>query len=206
MNEMATIKRTVQSINFTDFDFAVDRTRIMTAASYDGSMTIRMPGKDRKTANHELIFIPYFKKNKVKFKTVAIGKSRNKKIKDPIVVFDQGTLAQESAIIRNYGRISGLVNSKGHALKMLEVFNIRVPKKKNQVLKIFFKLHPTVVNGNKFNYRICTMSIVKILNGDSQEKPPRFYSKRKLVKKKEVLQLEGGKEGATPVAIPENLI
>lgn len=171
-----------QSINLNEFDFDVDRSRIFSSDAHDGSVTIRMPGKNRKTANHELIFIPYFKKNKLKFKTVAIGRSKKKK-QNRIVVFDQATLVQHSAIIRKYGKTNGFVNSKGHALKMLEIFNISVPKKANEVVKVFFKLHPTLVNGDKLNYRICTLSLVKVINNDESADHSKRTSQQKSSKK-----------------------
>lgn len=148
-------------IKLTDYDFTVNRPRITNQESPDGTVTIRMPGKDRKTANHELVFLPYFKKHKLKFKTVAIGRSKKKR-KTSIVAFDQITLGQESAVIRKYQKIGGIVNSKAHALKILEIFKIPIPSKADEVIKVFFRLHPTVDNRNKLNYHICNISLMKI--------------------------------------------
>jgi hypothetical protein len=154
----------LSAIKFEEFDFIVDKSRLFTAEKHDGSLTVRIPGTARKTANYELVFIPFFKKYKVKFKHVAIGRSKNKKIKDGIVVFDQNTLLHQSADIRKYGNVAGFVNSKAHVLKILSIFKIPIPDKENQVLKVYFKLHPTELPGNKLNYRICTIFPVRIIN------------------------------------------
>ncbi|SRR6266566_1030558 len=162
------------SINLTDFDFTVDRTRYMNISEpHDGSVTIRMPGKNRKTANHELVFVPYFKKHKVKFQTVAIGRNK-KKSQTPIVVFDQNTLDHENATIRKYDKLGGIVNSKGHALKILEIFKIPVPSSMDEVIKVFFRLQPTIVTGDTLNYRICTISHMKTIKNE----PPRLKRKK----------------------------
>lgn len=162
----------VNSINLADFDFAVGRTKVAPEEPHDVSVTIRLPGKDRKTANHELVFHPYFKKYKVKFKTVAIGRAKKRK-HPPIIVFDQQTLGQENAIIRKYQKIGGIVNSKGHTLKILGIFKIPIPAESDDVLKVYFKLHPTEVNQNKFNYRICTVSLIKIIKPNRDKDAPR---------------------------------
>lgn len=170
-----------KSINLTDFDFAVTRPRLTNTAPHDGIVTIRMPGKTRKGTNHELVFMPYFKKYKLKFKTVAIGKNK-KKTQAPVVIFDEHTLGQESATIRKYDRIGGIVNSKGHALKLLEIFKIAVPAHADEVLKLYFHLHPTLVDRNKLNYRICVISLIKVI------KPEHNREKAALkVKKKKIL-------------------
>lgn len=155
-------------IILTDYDFTVNRPRTANLESPDGTVTIRMPGKDRKTANHELVFLPYFKKHKLKFKTVAIGRSKKKK-QTSIVAFDQTTLGQESAIIRKYQKIGGIVNSKAHALKILEIFKIPIPSRADEVLKVYFRLQPTVVNRNKLNYHICNISLLKIKQNELQK-------------------------------------
>lgn len=171
-----------KSIILTDFDFTVDRTRLTSGEPHDGSVTIRMPGKNRKTANHELVFVPYFKKHKVKFKTVAIGKNK-KKTQTPIVVFDHHTLGAESATIRKYEKLGGIVNSKGHAVKFLELFEIAIPERADEVVKVLFKLHPTQVNHKTLNYRICTVSLMKIIKNDqSGEKLPLKLKKRRIKK------------------------
>src|SRR5216684_3587989 len=198
--------KTTDAINFTDYDFAVDRSRFMSTKAHDGSVTIRMPGKNRKTSNHELLFIPYFKKNKLKFKMVAIGKSKTKKTKQAVLVFDQNTLIQESAEIRKYGKTAGFVNSKGHALKMFEILGIPAPKLKNKVVKIYFKLHPMVVNGDKLNYRICTVSVVKVINEGDKHVVPRRYNKRKTDKKAEKVYDSSGHEPSPNKELPENLL
>lgn len=180
---MTTIAVPTKSINLTDFDFKVDRTRIMNITEpHDGTVTIRMPGKNRKTANHELVFVPYFKRYKVKFKTVAIGRNKKKK-QTPIVVFDHPTLDQDSATIRKYEKLGGIVNSKGHALKVLEIFKIAIPAKADEVIKVYFKLHPTTVTRNTLNYRICTISLLKIIKNEDQKAtwPPKL--RRKSIKK-----------------------
>lgn len=164
-----------ESINLTDFDFTVERSRIMIEEPHDGSLTVRMPGDTRKTANHELIFIPYLTKHRLKFKTVAIGKGRKKK-QSPIVVFDQHTLGAVSAPIRKYGKTVGIINSKGHALKILDIFNISVPAKTGGVVKLYFKLQPTTINEKKLNYHICTISLMKVVTDG--KKDPAFKKKR----------------------------
>lgn len=179
---MPTFPVPTKSINFTDFDFMVDRTRFTNNEPHDGSVTIRVPGKSRKTANHELVFVPYFKKHRVKFKTVAVGKNK-KKTQPPIVVFDQHTLGQESAPIRKYEKIGGIVNSKGHALKILEIFKIAIPAKANEVIKVYFKLHPTLVNRNKLNYRICTISLLKVIKNEHEREPRQPKPKKSKLKK-----------------------
>lgn len=166
----------------TDFDFTVDRARFANIVEpHDGSVTIRMPGKNRKTANHELVFVPYFKKHKVKFKTVAIGKNK-KKAQTPIVVFDQQDLGQQSAPIRKYEKLGGIVNSKGHALKILEIFKIAIPAKPDEVIKVYFKLHPTVVSGKTLNYRICTISLTRIIKDDHLKEtgPPKLRRRKRV--------------------------
>lgn len=169
------------SINLADFDFAVERTKAAPPDEpHDVSVTIRLPGKDRKTANHELVFHPYFKKYKVKFKTVAIGKDKKKKF-PPIVVFDQQALGQENAMIRKYQKIGGIVNSKGHALKILRIFKIRIPVQSDDVLKVYLKLHPTEVNQNKLNYRICTVSLIKIIKPDKKKETGRANVRKRKV-------------------------
>lgn len=168
-------------ISLTDFDFSVAKSRLTSSEPHDGSVTIRMPGKNRKTANHELVFIPYFKKYKLKFKTVAVGKNK-KKMQAPIVVFDQHDLGQQNATIRKYERIGGIVNSKGHALKILDIFKIDVPDRSDEVLKVYFRLQPTLVNQNKLNYRICHISLMKVVK-DESEIGPRIIKKYKKRKK-----------------------
>lgn len=177
---MTTIAIPTDSIDLTDFDFTVDRTRFMSISEpHDGTVTIRMPGKNRKTANHELVFVPYFKKHSVKFKTVAIGRNK-KKAQTPIVVFDQNTLDHESATIRKYDKLGGIVNSKGHALKILEIFKIAIPTTADAVIKIYFRLHPTVVAADTLNYRICTISLMKIIKNGHQKEPwpPRLKERK----------------------------
>ena len=172
---MTTIAVPTKSIDLTDFDFTVDRTRFANIAEpHDGSVTIRMPGKNRKTANHELVFVPYFKKYRVKFKTVAIGRNK-KKTQTPIVVFDQHTLGHESATIRKYEKLGGIVNSKGHALKILDIFKIAIPSRPDEIIKVYFKLHPTVVSGKTLNYRICTISLMRVIKNDhlNESIPPK---------------------------------
>lgn len=189
---MSTVAVPTKTIILTDFDFTVDRSRFTNAEPHDGSVTIRMPGKTRKTANHELVFTPYFKKHRVKFKTVAIGKNK-KKTQTPIVVFDQHTLGQESATIRKYEKMSGIVNSKGHSLKILEIFKIDIPAKPDEVVKLYFQLHPTVVTRNKLNYRICTISLLKtIKNEHPKQIGARKYNPRK---KKKVFPSKSPKDG-----------
>lgn len=195
-----------KSIDFTGFDFTVDRSRILSSEIYDGSLTIRMPGENRKTANHEVVFIPYFKKNKLKFKSVAIGKSKNKKVKEPIVVFDQFNLAKESAEIRKYGKMSGIVNSKGHALKILDIFNIAVPKKVNEVIKVFFRLQPTVAKGNKLNYRICTLSVVKIIKDENDKGIPRAPRVKRALRNKKESKTTDKKGSISQLPAPTGII
>lgn len=169
-----------KSINLTDFDFGIARTRLINTAPHDGTLTIRMPGKNRKGANHELVFMPYFKRHKLKFKTVAIGKNK-KRLQAPVVVFDEHTLGQESAIIRKYQKIGGIVNSKGHALKILEIFKIAIPAQPDEVLKLYFHLNPTLADRNKLNYRICVLSLVKVIKPDhKRECAPAKVKKKKL--------------------------
>lgn len=163
-------------IDLADFDFGVGRSRLNSRDPHDVSVTIRLPGKNRKTANHELVFVPYFKKYRLKFKTVAIGKHKSKS-HPPIVVFDQQDLGSESALIRKYDKIGGIVNSKAHTLKLLSLFKIDIPSKADEVIKVYFKLHPTPVNENKFNYRICHISLMKTVKND-HEKKPRAYKQR----------------------------
>lgn len=170
-----------KSITLTDFDFSVGKSRLTSSEPHDGSVTIRMPGKNRKTANHELVFIPYFKKYKLKFKTVAVGKNK-KKMQAPIVVFDQHTLGQQNATIRKYEKIGGIVNSKGHALKILDIFKIDAPDRSDEVLKVYFRLHPTQVNQNKLNYRICHLSLMKVIKDESKIEA-RIIKKHKKRKK-----------------------
>lgn len=159
----------IKSIHLPDYDFSVDRPKVANTNSHDGTITIRMPGTNRKSANHELIFLPYFKKHNLKFKTVAIGISK-KKTKPSVVVFDNDTLAQDSATIRKYQKITGIVNSKSHALKILKIFKLAVPARADEVVKVYFSLHPTVVPRNKLNYRICTISLIKIIkDGHTKE-------------------------------------
>jgi hypothetical protein len=175
---MSIVTVPTKSTILTDYDFAVDKTRLTSSEPHDCSVTIRMPGKNRKTANHELVFIPYFKKYRVKFKTVAIGKNKKKK-QTPIVVFDQHTLGQESATIRKYEKIGGIVNSKGHALKILEIFKIAVPAEADEVIKVYFRLHPTLVNRTKKNYRICVISLMKVIKNDRIREPRRPPNNKK---------------------------
>lgn len=165
---MSNIVVPTNPIILTDYDFTVNRPRIANRESPDGTVTIRMPGKDRKTANHELVFLPYFKKHKLKFKTVAIGRSKKKK-QTSIVAFDQTILGQESAIIRKYQKIGGIVNSKAHALKILEIFKIPIPSRADEVVKVYFKLQPTVITRNKLNYHICNISLMKIKKNEYQK-------------------------------------
>lgn len=169
------------NIKLSDFDFTVTRTRLASLEQHDGSVTIRMPGKDRKTANHELQLIPYFKKHKLSFKKVAIGKNR-KKTHSPIVVFDQELLDPENAVIRNQGQAGGLVNSKGHALKILEIFNVPFPKKAGQIVKLYFTLHPIADEKNNLNYKICTISLMKIIADTDASGNPRVIKKRRFKK------------------------
>lgn len=191
------------SIDLADFDFAVGRTKVAPQEPHDVSVTIRLPGKDRKTANHELVFHPYFKKYKVKFKTVAIG--RNKKRRHPpIVVFDQHALGEENAIIRKYQKIGGIVNSKAHALKILDIFKITAPAQSDQVLKIYLKLHPTEVNQTKLNYRICTVSVIKIIKPiRDKETGRRKPTKRKVRPLPAPKEQESGDQNSAPA---ENII
>lgn len=164
-------------LDLTDFDFGVGRSRLNSRDPHDVSVTIRLPGKNRKTANHEMVFVPYFKKYRLKFKTVAIGKHKNKS-QAPIVVFDHQDLGSESALIRKYDKIGGIVNSKAHTLKLLSLFKIEIPSKADEVIKVYFKLHPIVVNENKFNYRICHITLMKTIKND-HEKPHRAYKRKK---------------------------
>lgn len=193
----------IKSINLTDFDFAVRRPRIVNAAPHDGTVTIRMPGKTRKGANHELVFMPYFKKHKLKFKTVAIGK--NKKRRDAsVVVFDEHTLGQESAPIRKYDKIAGIVNSKGHALKILDIFKIAIPSRADEVLKLYFHLHPTLANKNKLNYRICVISLIKVVKPEhTRKKMPQRVKKKKL---KELTPQTNPKNPAKEKETPQNIL
>lgn len=170
-----------KSINLTDFDFGIARTRLINAAPHDGTVTIRMPGKNRKGANHELVFMPYFKRHKLKFKTVAIGKNK-KRLQAPVVIFDEHTLGQESAIIRKYQKIGGIVNSKGHALKILDIFKIAIPAQPDEVLKLYFHLHPTLADRNKLNYRICVLSLVKVIKPDYKRARAPVTAKKKKLK------------------------
>lgn len=192
-----------KSINLTDFDFAVSRPRLTNAGPHDGSVTIRMPGKSRKGTNHELVFMPYFKRHKLKFKTVAIGKNK-KKMQAPVVIFDEQTLGPESATIRKYEKIGGIVNSKGHALKILEIFKIPIPAQPDEVLKLYFHLHPTLVDRNKLNYRICVISLMKVIKPDhKRERAPAKAKKKKLK------DLSAPKASKTPIKEkdePQNIL
>jgi hypothetical protein len=193
---MSITKVLAKSINLTDFDFSVEQSRFTSAEPHDGSVTIRLPGKNRKTANHELLFIPYFKKYNLKFKTVAIGKNKDK-AKAPIVVFDQHSLASENATIRKYGDTTGFINSKGHALKILDIFDINLRGRPDEVIKLYFKLQPTVISRNKLDYRICIISAMKVIKNDG-----KIQIKRKPLKRRLKNPEEGSTEKASKTITP----
>lgn len=183
-----------KSINLTDFDFSVERPRFTSAEPHDGSVTIRLPGKNRKTANHELQFTPFFKKHNLKFKTVAIGKNKEKD-QASIVVFDQQELSAENANIREYGQSGGFINSKGHAMKVLDIFDVTLKGRPGEVIKLYFQLHPTMISRNKPDYRICLISAMKIIKNERKTQLSRKSPKPRL---KKHLHTENAELSETP--------
>lgn len=178
------------AINLTDFDFGVGRLRLTSREPHDVSVTIRMAGKNRKNANHELVFVPYFKKYRLKFKTVAIGKHKNK-AQAPIIVFDHQDLGPESAVIRKYAKLGGIVHSKDHAVKLLSLFKIAIPAQADEVLKAYFKLHPTPVNQNKLNYRICQISLMKTIKNDHETNSKSPVRRKKKIREQNASDAAG---------------
>ena len=165
---MNTIAASDFPMNLSDFDFTIDksRQRLSFNAVYDGFVTIRLPGTDRRTANHELILTPFLRKNKLKFKMIAVGS--HKKNKECIIVFDNPNLIEYSTEMREYSNtgISGIVNSKSYVEKLIQFLSPPLPNKQNQVKKIFFKLTPIIETG-KPNYNICAIALVKSLGTDA---------------------------------------
>ncbi|HEX4850995.1 MAG TPA: hypothetical protein VFV08_09325 [Puia sp.] len=178
------LKNSRKSIDLSDYDFAVDKTRqkMILEDPYDGCVTIRLPGKNRKTANHELVLIPFMRKHNLKFQQVAIGQNK-KKSKDFIMVFDNERLGLYNAQIRKYGNppTPGFINSKGHTEKLMKIFNIALPKRTNEVIKVYFSLTPIIVNKKKQDYSACSIVFLKKISSLDQPKKAR---KRKYQKKK----------------------
>jgi hypothetical protein len=170
------------TINFKDFDFTVDRTRqkILSSSFYDGSATIRLPGKNRKTANHELMLLPFFRRNTLTFKKVAIGKSKHNK--SHILVFDNSALEPDNAMIRAYGNPSagGFINSKGHVEKLFKLLGEALPKKLNEVAKIYFRLTPVKKSKHKVDYKTCIISHIKTTA--QRKRPQKAVKKTKTAK------------------------
>jgi hypothetical protein len=156
-------KLSLAIVNINDFDFSVDKSKMFATELYDGSATIRLPGKNRRTANHELVLLPFFRKNKLKFQQVAIGMHKQKARKERIMVFDNEDLQAYNALIRKYGSppVAGFVNSKGHVNKLMELLGVVLPVKPNQVTKIYFKLTPTKGKKGRPDYTTCLISLVK---------------------------------------------
>lgn len=179
------VSKTTPSINLKDFDFTVDRTRqkILSSSSYDGSATIRLPGKNRKTANHELMLLPFFRRNKLAFKKVAIGK--NKSNTNHILVFDNSDLEPDNAMIRAYGNPPrlGFVNSKGHVEKLFKLLGEALPKKVNQVAKIHFRLTPIKKGKNKVDHKTCIITDIKSATKQKPNKKVRKKIKRPISRK-----------------------
>ena len=167
-----------QPFKLNDFDFSVDRSKMLFKERHDGSATIRIKGGNRKTSNHELVLTSFFRKHKLNFRSVAIGKHKNKS--ENIMVFDFPSLKNDSVPIRKYGQANGFINSKGHVKKIMEIFDIVIPEKPNAVIKIYFNLYPKVQNGKK-NFNVCNISLI---NTFVDEKDKTFRSRKNRVKAK----------------------